>query len=156
MNQIKGRRPNVDGDVRAVWDFHARKLRQVTFGAWFKKWSEAQVAAFRNPKTESDLSELCAHGCQEEVLFVLLYVVGHAPKLAALWVAMVGPPKKREKTSRVLERAAASLEDALAIVLAAEDEEAKGQLREMGGVSPSLLIAELKLYASYFKLAESS
>ncbi len=118
------------------------------------RWVQSQKLAFHNPQTIRDFDELCAHGCQPPILELLILSIGNAPRLASLWVSLVGRPKARKSASKTLEAAASTLEEVFAKIIALEDDDIRRQMQEFELVPLSILISELRMYSGLLVLSE--
>jgi hypothetical protein len=139
-----------------VWTLYRQILlkRGFDLSSLFFQWAQAQKDKFQNPGTRADFDELCEHGCISQVLVGLLFLTRYSPKLAPLWITIVGNPKARREAIQTLDSAANTLEQALGQFIALEDDAVRHDLQEFEIIPPSALVSELRLYSKLIGLAE--
>jgi hypothetical protein len=156
MNELN--RPNL-GFVLAllkVWDVCCRIYHEkgLDLNARLNSWAHAQRAGYRIPQITTDFDELCRDGCRPQALAVLLFLISKAPKLEVWWSSFAGQPKTRRSATKTLTAAASTLEAVFARFIVLEDDEVRRKLQEAEMIAPSVLISELRFYATVFAFAE--
>ena len=131
-----------------VWSLQGRiwLKRGFNLNEVFLQWAQRQKETFQNPGSRGDFDELCDHAG-------LLFLTRRSPKLAPFWATIVGDPKARRKTIQTLESAANTLERALGLFIALEDDAVRQDLQEFEMIPPSALASELRLYSRLIGLA---
>lgn len=142
--------------VQKVWDLHNQILlkRGIDLNQLLLRWVRTQKESFRDPRSSFEFDELCDHGCVPQVLSALLSLARHSPKLVTVWDSLVGDTASRRALTKSLEDAAAAIEIKLRDFIASEDEKQRQDFQAIGRIPLSDLVAELRLYASFVKLAE--
>lgn len=117
-----------------------------------KEWAADQAKRLTSPGAREDFAELCQDGCTPQVLAVIVTLRRNSPGLEIFWKTVMGPAPKRQKTTRTLEKAAATLEEIFGGFTAVTDQET---FAKMGRIPLSRLVSELRFYVRLTNFAES-
>ncbi len=141
---------------QALWDAHRKILlkRGVDLDKAFAEWAERQGQKLASPGARTDFAELCRHGCTPQVLAAIIALFRFAPRVERLWAEMIGHPRKRQKVTRALEKAASMLEEVFGEFIAAEDESQRETFADLGRIPLSRLVSEVRFYIRFLNLAE--
>ena len=157
MTDTEKPEPNGYEVERAFWNTF-RESRQATgirIDQVLAEWASEEAQKLTSPGAREDFDELCADGCSPQVLAAIAAVFRYSPRSQRFWAMLVGPPEDRQKTKRILENAAATLEDIFGAFIAAEDEKDRAQFAKLGRIPLSRLVAELRFHIRFINSAES-
>jgi hypothetical protein len=118
-------------------------------------WAERQAQLLAWPEARACFAELSKKKCTPEVLAAILAIYRHSALLERIWTFLAGNPRKRQKVSNTLEKAALMIEDVFHDVMAAEDDNARAQYADMGRIPLSQLTSELRFYCGFLGMTES-
>jgi hypothetical protein len=118
-------------------------------------WAERQAQKLAWPEARACFSELSQKKCTSEVLAAILAIYRHSALLERIWTFLAGNPRKRQKVSHALEKAALMIEDVFRDVMAAEDDNSRAQYADMGRIPLSQLTSELRFYRGFLGMTES-
>jgi hypothetical protein len=135
--------------VHELWTVHAEILqkRGYNLDELVRDWAQKQAANLSSPGAQTDFKELCANGCVAPVLSALVVLLKWSPRLETFWEQIYGNPDKRRKVVRSLEKTSSELERLFSFSIALEDAEMAAKFGELGRISPSRLVGELRFYA---------
>jgi hypothetical protein len=147
--------PDPYKEEQALWSAfrEVQKFKGIDVDKLLTEWADQQTQQLTSPGAREEFDELCDHGCNPKVLAFTIALVRYSPHLETAWAMLVGPPEGRQKATRDLENAAATLETIFAGAIAAEDEKNKTEFANLGRISPSHMISELRLYSRLINLA---
>ncbi len=143
-------------DERRLWNtFREIHLAKgVHVDQEFAAWAAYQAKRLTSPGAREDFAELCQRGCTPQILAAILALMRNSPGLEIFWKTAIGPPPKRQKATRTLERAVAMLEEIFGGFIAMGDQEA-ATFTKMGRIPLSRVVFELRFYIRLINLAES-
>jgi hypothetical protein len=143
-------------DERTLWSaFRETHLAKgINVDREFTEWAADQAKRLTSPGARGDFTELCQGGCNSLVLAAIVALMRNAPGLEIFWETVIGSPPKRQKATRTLERAAATLEEIFGGFIAMADQDA-ATFAKMGRIPPSRIVSELRLYIRVINLAQS-
>jgi len=143
-------------DERIFWNTfrEAHLAKGINVDREFAEWAAGQAKRLTSPGAREDFAELCQGGCTPQVLAAIVALMRNSPGLEILWETVVGPPPKRQKATRTLERAAATLEEIFGGFIAMADQDAAA-FTKMGRIPLSRVVSELRFYIRFINLAES-
>ena len=118
------------------------------------EWADQEKQRFNSPGAREDFAELCKDGCHAQALAAIVTLIRYCPRLGALWTMVVGSPENRQKATRILESAAATLEELFGVFISKEGEMNQAEFAKIGRISPSHMISELRLYSRVMRMAE--
>ena len=152
----RNEKPKIDEVLARLWEVSGRivKDRGGNIGQLLKDWTQKQSDKLSSPGARTDFDELCTDGCLPQVLAVLLTLLRFSPSLEQLWGRVYGSNKERRKTRQALLESAAALEQLLSLSITLENEKVATRLAEMGHLSPSRLVSELRDYAFFLNLVD--
>jgi hypothetical protein len=144
-------------DEQAFWNVYreSRRSRGIDVDQLYAEWAAEERQKLASPGAREDFEELCQHGCNPQVLALIVAVLRNSPRLEAMWAIVVGPPENREKAARALENAAAVLEEIFGAFTAVEDEKDRAELDKIGRIPPSRMVSELRLYGRLINRAKT-
>jgi hypothetical protein len=119
------------------------------------EWATEQGKSLSSPGPWEEFSELCKDGCLQQGLALLVALLRSSPMPETFWVEMVGNPDTRDKTVRVLEKAAQTLESLFDGIVAAENRAKKEILVKIGRLPISSIISELRFHVQVINFARS-
>jgi hypothetical protein len=119
-----------------------------------KVWAADQAKRLASPGAREEFAELCQGGCTPQVLAVIVVLMRNSPGLEIFWKTVMGPAPKRQKTTRTLEKAAATLEEIFGGFIALADQDAT-IFTKMGRIPLSRVVSELRFYIRLTNLVES-
>jgi len=119
------------------------------------RWAQRQVRKLAWPEARACFIELSKKKCTPEVLAAILALYRHSALFQRIWTFLVGDPRKRQRVSNALEKAALMIEDVFQDVLAAEDDDVRAQYVDRGRIPLSRLTSELRFYCGFLGMAES-
>ena len=128
--------------VQRVWLAHRSIL--LARGIDPASWAQRQAHMLVWPEARACFTELSQKECTPEVLAAILAIYRHSPLLERIWTFLAGNPRKRQKVSDALEKAALMIEDVFRDVMAAEDDNARAHYADMGRIPLSRLTSELR------------
>jgi len=142
---------------RAFWDTHLQvwQARGVNLDAGLAEWASEEAQKLASPGAREDFDELCKDGCNPQVLAGIIALIRNSPRLEAIWEMIVGQRENRKKATRVLENAAATLEDVFGAFIAVEDEKDRAEFAKIGRIPFSRMVSELRLYGRLINMAQS-
>jgi len=142
-------------DERILWNtFREIHLEKgINVDQEFAAWAAAQAKRLTSPGAGEDFTELCRGRCTPQVLAAIVALLRNSPRLGEFWEAAIGSPPKRQKATRTLERAAATLEEIFDGFIAIGDQEAP-TFTKMGRIPLSRVVSELRFYTRLLNLAE--
>jgi hypothetical protein len=148
--------PDPYKDEQALWSSYWQtwQSRGIEIDKLLAEWADRETQQLASPGAREEFHELCDHGCNRKVLAAIIALNRYSPRLETVWAMVVAPPEGRQKATRALENAAATLEAIFGSVIAAEDEKSKTAFANLGRISPSRMISELRLYIRLIQLAE--
>ncbi len=143
-------------DERMFWNTfrETRLAKGINVDQEFAEWAADQTKRLTSPGAREDFAELCQDGCTPQVLAAIVALMRNAPGLEVLWKTVIGPALRRQKTTRTLERAAATLEEIFGGFIAMTDQDATA-FTKMGRIPVTWLVSELRFYIRFINLAES-
>ncbi|MFY9529263.1 MAG: hypothetical protein WBC04_14110 [Candidatus Acidiferrales bacterium] len=151
-------KPNIEElqDERIFWNTfrETRLAKGINVDREFAEWAADQAKRLTSPGAREDFAELCQGGCTPQVLAVIVALMRNSPGLEIFWQTVIGPPPKRQKATRTLERAAATLEEIFGGFIAMGDQDAAA-FNKMGRIPVSRVVSELRFYIRFINLAES-
>jgi len=152
-------RPEPDGyqDEQVLWNAYrgSRQPRGISIDQLFAEWAGQEAQKLTSPGAREDFAELCKDGCNPQVLTAMIALIRSCPRLESIWATMVGPPENRQKVTRALENAAATLEEVFSGFMAVEDEKDRMEFAKIGRIPPSRMVSELRLYGRVITMAKS-
>lgn len=120
----------------------------------FTEWAADQAKRLLSPGEREDFTELCQDGCTPQVLAAIVALMRNSAGLEMFWETVIGSPAKRQKATRTLERAAATLEKIFGGFMGTADQDA-ATFTKIGRIPPSRMVSELRLYIRVINLAQS-
>jgi hypothetical protein len=141
---------------RILWNTvrETRLAKGIDVDQDLKEWAADQAKRLTSPGAREDFAELCQGGCTQQVLAVLVALMRNSPSLEIFWNTITGPASKRQKTTRTLEKAAATLEEIFGGFMALADEDT-AIFPKIGRIPPSDVVSELRFYIRLTNFAES-
>jgi hypothetical protein len=147
---MSGEKPKIEELAMEVafWRAYreAYRTKGVDIAQFYAELAAEEKQRLRSPGARDDFTELCEDGCFQLVLAAIVALFRFSPRLENLWTVMVGTAYRREKTTKTLEKAAATLEGLFGGLISAEDEAQREQFRKMGRLPLSSLVSELRFY----------
>jgi hypothetical protein len=141
---------------QALWSAYreSRRARGIDIDQQLAEWAEQEARKLGSPGAREDFNELCEHGCNQKVLAAIVALIRHSSGLEAMWAMVVGPPEGRQKATKALENAAATLEGIFGSEIGVSaDDKSKTDFANLGRISPAQMIDELRLYSRLINLA---
>jgi hypothetical protein len=126
----------------------------IDVGEELSEWAADQAKRLTSPGAREEFAELCHGGCTPQVLAAIVVLMRNSPGLEIFWKTVMGPALKRQKTTRTLEKAAATLEEIFGGFIALADQDAT-IFTKMGRIPFSRVVSELRFYIRLTNLAES-
>jgi hypothetical protein len=158
LSMTKTDKPTIEElqDERMFWDTfrETRLAKGINVEQEFTEWAADQTKRLTSPGAREDFAELCEGGCTPQILAAIVALMGNSPGLETFWKTVIGPAPKRQKTTRTLERAAATLEEIFGGFIALADQDA-ATFTKMGRIPLSRVVSELRFYIRLTNLAES-
>lgn len=141
---------------RILWKtFRETRLQKgINVDQELAEWTADQAKRLTSPGAREDFAELGQGGCTPQVLAVIVALMRNSPALEIFWKTVTGPAPKRQKTTRTLERAAATLEEIFGGFIALADQDA-AVFTKIGRIPLSRVVSELRFYVRLTNLAES-
>ena len=154
MDTVDKPKPEPANSLQELWNACRQMMARdgIDLGAVWWKLIVEQTQWILSSEARRDFEELCEAGCVPLVLASIIGLIRHAPRLKTLWKVMLLHTKERMKMAAVLEEAAAVLEALFREVIAAEDENQKGDYAAIGHLQPSRLVSELRFWATIIKI----
>lgn len=148
--------PDPYKEEQALWSVYrqTRRSRGIDIDKVLAEWVEQEKQKLNSPGAREDFAELCKDGCHAQALAAIVMLIRNCPRLEGLWTMVVGPPENRQKATRTLESAAATLEEFLGVFISAEGEKDQAEFAKIGRIPPSRMISELRLYGRAIRMAE--
>jgi len=143
-------------DEQDFWN-HYRELRRtrgINIDREFAEWTTELQKSLTSPGAREDFTELCKHGCTPEVLAVIVWLTRKSPGSGTFWKMIIGPPAKRQKVTRTLERAASTLEEIFTVLITLGEKDI-AIFTKIGRIPLAQVVSELRWYIRLINLAES-
>ena len=137
---------------RILWNAVRESRLTIDVDQDLREWAADQAKRLASPGAREDFAELCQDGCTPQVLAVIVTLTRNSPGLEIFWKAVMGPAPRRQKTTRTLEKAAATLEEIFRGFIAVADEET---FTRMGRIPLTCLVSELRFYIRLTNFAQS-
>ena len=143
-------------DEQDFWNNYRelRRRRGINIDQDLGEWAAEQRQNLTWPGAREDFTELCKHGCTPQVLAVIVWLMRKSPELETFWKMIIGPPAKRQKVTRTLERTASTLEETFAVLITLEEKEIS-IFTKIGRIPLAHVVSELRWYIRLINLAES-
>jgi hypothetical protein len=144
-------------EEQALWHAYReiRQARGINLDEVLAEWAAKEAHELPSPGAREDFDELCKHGCNPQVLAVIVAGLRNSPRLEAIWAMMVGPTETRQKAIQTLEKAVGTLEEIFGVFIAVEDERDRAEFAKIGRISPSRMVSELQLYGRLINMGKS-
>jgi hypothetical protein len=143
-------------DEQALWSAYRelRRTRGINVDLVFPEWAAEEAQKLPSPGARQDFDELCKDGCLPQVLAAIIVLIRFSPLLETFWAEMVGSSDNRQKATRNLEKAAATLEGLFGGLIASEDENQRAEFLKIGRLPFSSVVSELRFYIRLINGAE--
>ncbi|HEY1477396.1 MAG TPA: hypothetical protein VGF37_06880 [Chthoniobacterales bacterium] len=143
-------------DEKTFWNNYRelRRTRGINIDQDFAEWASEEQQSLTSPGAREDFAELCEHGCTPQVLALIVWLMRKSPQLETFWKMIIGPPAKRQKATRTLERAASTLEEIFAGFIALGEKDT-AIFTKIGRTPPAGVVSELRWYVRLINLSES-
>jgi hypothetical protein len=112
-----------------------------------------QKQSLTSPGAREVFTELCEAGCLQLVLAAIVALLRYSSHLQVFWTEMAGRPDNREKTTRILESAAETLENLFGSVIALENDGKGTEFIKIGRLPFSRVVSELRFYIKFINIA---
>ena len=141
----------------ALWKSYREicRSKQIDTIKVYMDLAEEEKRNLTSPCAREDFVELCEAGCFQPILAGIVMFLRYAPRLEAFWTELVGRPDNREKTTRVLESAALTLENLFSSIIASEKEGKSVELEKIGRLPVSRMVSELRFHIRLINFAGS-
>jgi hypothetical protein len=135
-------------DEVAFWHAYREiyRAKGIDIAQFYADLAADEKQRLKSRGARDDFTELCEDGCFDLVLSAIVALFRFSPHLENFWIEMVGSAYRREKTTKTLEKAGATLEGLFDGLIASEDEDHRTQFRKMGRLPLSSLVSELRFY----------
>ena len=108
----------------ALWHAYreGRRAKGIDIVQFYEDLAAEEKQRLKSPGARGDFTELCEDGCLQLALAAIVALFRFSPRLENLWTEMVGSVYRREKTTKTLEKAVATLEGLFGGLITSEDE----------------------------------
>jgi len=142
--------------VRALVETYRRIYRPkgIDLDKFLANFAAYVAHRLASPGARTDFEKLCQSGCVPQVLAAIVVSLRAFPQMERFWIEIVCRPDRRQRATRVLEKAVSMIEEVFEDFIAIEDEMPKDAWNSLGHMLPSGLVSELRFYVSLINIGK--